>query len=243
MSKRSATQARAERAAAALAEQRRKERRRTLLSVLGVVVAMAVIVAGGFLLSKRGSGPTEAASDSGAGTAATSVTIGKADAPHQAVIWEDFLCPYCGELEKRTRDELASAAATGKVQVTYRPFHLLQPDYSQQALEVFAATEQTAGDEVAKKLHDLLYERQPEETAARFPSQGSLVELAVQAGADRAKVQQALDSGAAAKAADASTKAAADAGVQATPTVLLDGNEVTGRTIDDIAANLVKGVS
>jgi len=243
MSKKSAAEARAERAAAALAEQRRRERRRTTLSIIGVVVAMAVIVAGGFLLSQRkGGGPgKEAASTPASGT--TSVTIGPADAPHQVVIWEDFLCPFCGELEKRTSDRLAAAAADGKVQVTYRPFNLLDTDYSQESLEVFAATQRSAGDEVAKKLHDLLYAQQPEESEPdAWPSQDELIDLAVQAGADRTKVKDAVDGGDAGTWADASTRAAADAGVRSTPTVLVDGSEASGRTVDDIAASLLQSV-
>jgi protein-disulfide isomerase len=242
MSKKSSREARAERAAAALVEQRRKERRRTMLSITGVVVAMAVIVVGGFLFSQRDSGgPTEAASDPGSGNA--SVSIGDVSAQHQVVIWEDFLCPYCGELEKQTRDGLASAADQGRVRVTYRPFNLLDTDYSQQSLEVFAATRQTAGAEAAKKLHDLLYQQQPDERASEFPSQDDLVDLAVEAGADRAAVEQAIDSGDATTWADESTQAAQDAGVNSTPTVLLDGDEVTGRTIDDIAASLLQSIS
>jgi protein-disulfide isomerase len=241
MSKRSAAQERAERAAAALVEQRRKERRRTFLSVVGVVVAMAVIVAGGALIAKKnGSGPSDAASAPDSSVA--SVTIGSANAAHSVVIYEDFLCPFCGELEKRTHTQLATAADAGKVTVTYRPFNLLDTDYSQQSLEVFAAVQHTAGAEVAKKLHDALYADQPEESGP-YPSLGDIVATAVTAGADKAAVQKALDDGDAQKWAEASTKAAQDAHVQSTPTVLLDGDEVSGRTVDDIASNLLKAVS
>lgn len=242
MSKKSSAQARADRAAAALLEQRRRERRRTVLTVVAVVAVMVAIIGGGFLLGKRnGGGPTSAAADPGSGGVV--VRIGKESAPHSVVIYEDFLCPYCGELEKQTHEKLAALADEGKVSVTYRPFRLLDPDYSQQSLEVFAATQHTAGDAVAKKLHDELYAQQPSETAASFPTQADLVALAVQAGADRTKVQQALDSGEATRWADASTKAATDAGVRSTPTVLLDGSEVTGRTVDDIGATLLQAVS
>jgi protein-disulfide isomerase len=240
MSKKSSAEARAERAAAALAEQRRQERRRTTLSVIGVVVAMAVIVGAGFLVARnRGGGPNDSAADPAGGTVAA--TIGDAGAAHQVVIWEDFLCPFCGELEKQTREKLSTAADDGKVQVTYRPFNLLQTDYSQQSLEVFAATQRSAGDKVAKKLHDLLYESQPSESGP-FPSKDDIVALAVQAGADKATIQKSLDNGDAEKWADESTQAASDAGVQSTPTVLLDGKEVTGRTVDDLAASLLQSI-
>jgi protein-disulfide isomerase len=171
-----------------------------------------------------------------------SATIGTESAPHSVVIWEDFLCPYCGELERQTHEKLASLADQGKVTVTYRPFNLLDTDYSQQSLEVFAATRHTAGNDVAMTLHNLLYAQQPSE-AGPFPSQSDLVALAVQAGADKTKVQDAIDNGDATRWADESTKAAAQAGVQSTPTVLLDGKEFTGRTVDDLAQKLLTAVS
>ena len=204
---------------------------------------MAVIVAGGFLLSQRNSGgPSDAAGDT---SGPTSLTVGPDNAPHEVVIWEDFLCPYCGELERASRDKLAQAADDGRVRVTYRPFVLLDQigPYSQTATEVFAATLHTAGPEVAKKLHDALFENQPEESAKDFPTHADLLARAVEAGADRAKVQQALDSGDAEKWANDATQAAADAGVRSTPTVFLDGREVTGRTLGDIVNTLLQAVS
>ena len=240
MSKKSAAAERAERAAAALAEQRRKERRRTIISVAAVVVAMLLIVGAGVLISKKaGGGPSDSAADPGSGTVAT---IGPSDAPHTVVIYEDFLCPYCGELERQTHEELGTLADQGKVHVTYRPFNLLDTDYSQQSLEVFTATQHTAGNDAAMTLHNLLYANQPSESGP-FPKQSDLVALAVQAGADESKVQDAIDNGDATKWADESTQAASKAGVQSTPTVLLDGKEFTGRTIDDMAQKLLAAVS
>lgn len=239
MSKKSDRSARAAAAAAALAEQRRRERRRSALSIGAVVVAMALIVGIGFLLSNRSSGPSDTAADPGSGTA---VTVGSKDAPHEVVIYEDFLCPYCGELEKRSHEQLATLADQGKVAVTYRPFNLLSTTYSQQSLEVFEAVQHTAGATTAKKLHDLLYAQQPDERGP-YPGQDALVALAVQAGADEAKVKDALDSGDAKKWADASTSAANDANVRSTPTVLLDGKEVTARTVDELAQKVLDAVS
>jgi protein-disulfide isomerase len=240
MSKKSSAAERAERAAIALAEQRRKERRRTIVSVSAVVVAMLIIVGGGFLVANlKGGGPSDTAADPGSGT---TVTIGDDSAPHSVVIYEDFVCPYCGELEKQTHEKLATLADDGKVQVTYRPFRLLSPDYTEEALEVFTATQHTAGNDVAKKLHDELYADQPSESGP-FPSQSDLVKLAVEAGADESKVQDAIDSGDAKKWAEESTQAAQDSGVQSTPTVLLDGKEFTGTSIDDMASKLISAVS
>jgi protein-disulfide isomerase len=240
MSKKTDREARAAAAAAALADQRRRERRRSLLSISAVVVAMLVIVGAGFVVSSRtSSGPSGRAADPGSGTA---VTVGSKGAAHEVVVYEDFLCPFCGELEKRTHMQLADLAGQGRVSVTYRPFNLLDTDYSQQSLEVFEAVQHTAGDTVAKKLHDVLYAQQPDERGP-WPKQSALVDLAVQAGADRSAVTKAIDDGDAKRWADASTKAAVDAHVLSTPTVLVDGQELAGRTVDETATKLLKAVS
>src|SRR5690348_16773865 len=106
---------RAERAAAALKEKQRRERRRQLVTV----VAIAVIITGGYLINSMRD-TTVKAQDIPATGSQYGLTIGSASAPHKVVVYEDFLCPYCGELEKKTHDQLAQLADQGKVQVEYR---------------------------------------------------------------------------------------------------------------------------
>jgi protein-disulfide isomerase len=240
MSKKNRPVGRAERAAAALHEQQQQERRRRNLMVGGVVVALLVIVVGGFFLS-RALDTSKDVQAPGAGGSEHGLTIGPADAPHDVVIYEDFLCPYCGELEDASREDLARLAADGKVQVEYRPFNLLSSvgDYSERSAAVFAVVLDTSGPDVAKKLHDLLYEHQPSESGP-FPSDDDLVKLAVEAGADEAKVRKGVDAGDGKAWVTDATQAALDAGVRGTPTVLLDGKVFQdGRTMAELASNLV----
>ena len=180
MSKKSKAEERAAKAAAALAERKRKERRRNLLTIGGVVLAMVVIVAVGFLINQS----RDEQADEGVAAASSTyeVSIGDEDAPHEIVIYEDFLCPICQGLEAATRDQLAQLADEGKVRVSYRPFNLFSQDgdprkeYSVAAAAVFAVVLDTSGPEVAKEFHDLLYENQPSE-AGPFPSEDDLVQL------------------------------------------------------------------
>lgn len=210
--------------------------------VIGVVVA-AVLVAAvvvGFLVSRSNDDDVK---DVVATEPGVTLTIGPDDAPHRIVIYEDFICPYCGELERRTSDRLAELAEEGKVQVEYRPFQLLPIDYSRQALEVFQVVLHQGDTTVAKQLHDLLYANQPAESGP-FPSQDDLVALAVKAGADEAKLRDVLSTAQASSWAQEATDKAQSAGVMSTPTVLLDGKEFTdGRTVDDLADNLIAAVS
>jgi protein-disulfide isomerase len=240
---------REERAAAAakLAEEaRRRERRTTLIKVSAIVVAMVAIVAVCVVIGLNKSGDDKVDNSAANSSAASSfsLSVGDKNAPHSIVIYEDFLCPFCDQLELATRDKLAQLAADGKVYLQYRPFRLLSPDYSGEALNAFAVVLQKSGPEVAKKFHDLLYQNQPDESGP-FPSVSSLVDLAVQAGADESVVRPGIeDTSSQREWTDGATKAAQAAGVQGTPTILLDGDQFEdGNTIAELAANLIKAVS
>jgi protein-disulfide isomerase len=247
MSKRNRDAARAERIAKAAAlrkEQERQEARRRYLMIGGVVAALLVIVVGGWFLSRALD--TTGKVDAPAAGSKYGVTIGPKNAPHDVVIYEDFLCPFCGELEAETHEKLATLADDGKVRVEYRPFNLLSSlgDYSARSAEAFSIVLDKSGPDVAKKFHDLLYENQPEEKGP-FPSNEDILKLAVQAGASEADVKDAITNvdGKGTWVTDA-TQAALDAGVRSTPTILLDGKVYQdGRTPAEIGDNLIAELS
>ncbi len=234
---------RAERAAAFMAERESQARRRQRLTVVGIVAGLVLVVVAGFAINRL----RDTSDDVGTAVDTAGVygvTIGSDDAPHEVVVYEDFLCPFCGELEKATRERLAALADAGKVTVTYRPFVLLSQigDYSERTAAAFGVVLDTSGPEVAKEFHDLLFENQPSEEGP-FPEDDELVDLAVQAGADEAEVGDAIRDLDGKDFADGATAAADDAGVRSTPTILLDGEVFTdGRTMDELAENLIAAV-
>ncbi|ANH38768.1 Serine/threonine-protein kinase PknE [Nocardioides dokdonensis FR1436] len=230
------------RAQQARAEQERAERRRRLLSIGGVVLAMVLIIGVGFVIQRSRDTSSDVAAPA-AGQGEYGVTIGAADAPHDIVVYEDFLCPFCGALEEVSTDDLARLADEGKVTVEYRPFNLLSRigDYSARATNAFAVVLEESGPETAKAFHDLLFENQPSESGP-FPSDADLVALAVEAGAEESDVADGIESGARMDWVEEATRAAQDAGVQGTPTVLLDGEVVNGGSVEEIADALVAGV-
>jgi len=243
MSKESQRQ-RAEKAAAALRERERRERRRQILTVAGVLAAIVLIVGGGFLINSMRDTSEDVAAAAPPTGSQYGVTIGSSSAPHKVVVYEDFLCPICGGLEKGSGSELAALADEGKVQVEYRPIVVLSRmgPYSAESAQVFAVVLDKAGPEVAKEFHDLLFANQPSE-GGPFPSMEDLVELAGEAGADGAAVQAAIDNGEGEDWVADANAAADDLGVESTPTVILDGAPFSeGRTIDDLAANLLEAV-
>ena len=92
---------------------------------------------------------------------------------------------------------------------------------------------------MAKKFHDLLYENQPDETGP-FPKSSELADLAVEAGADESAVRSAIENDEGTDWVTRATKAADDAGVRSTPTILLNGEVFqSGTTLDDLADGLI----
>jgi len=157
MSSKSKAAERARKAAEMRAAQAKRERNRRILTIGGVLALMIVIVGGGIVVGILNKKEIKAAP---AGSSDYGVTIGEKDAPHQVIIYEDFLCPFCGELESETRGDLEELAADGKVFVEYRPFNLLGGKgrtYPIRAANAFAIVLEKSGPKVAKKFHDLLY--------------------------------------------------------------------------------------
>lgn len=232
---------RAERAAALLAERERQEKRRRTLMVGGIVVGLLLVVVAGFAVNRLRDTTEDVRTDADASYA---LSIGPEGAPHEIVIYEDFLCPYCGELERAVTDDLQSLADRGKVRVTYRPFVLLSQigDYSERSTAAFGVVLDRAGPAVAKDFHDLLFEHQPDERGP-YLDDDELVDLAVEAGADEDEVGDAIRDLDGEDFADGATAEAEDAGVRSTPTILVDGEVFAdGRTVEELAENLVAAV-
>lgn len=230
---------RRQKAAELRAAQAKREARRRLFTIIGVVAAVVLIIGGAVVVSLANKKDVVAAP---AGSSEYGVAIGDKSAPHQVIVYEDFLCPFCREFEAATRADFAQLASDGKVYVEYRPFDLLSQigDYPIRAASAFAVVKDASGPEVAKKFHDLLYENQPSEQDPGSVSNDDLVKLAVEAGADEAKVGDDIRNVARKDWVTEATAEAQKAGVTGTPTVLLDGKVYdNGRSIDDIAKNLV----
>lgn len=236
MAKKNREVGRAERAAAIRAEQARRERTKRLGITAGILVLLGALIAIAVIYSGSDSSPDPTGKAPVTSSAPQALLMGPASAKHKVVVYEDFLCPYCREFEMSSRDVLYRDAALGRVQVSYRPFHLLQEDYSQRALSGWAAVLQSNPAQ-ALKLHNLLYDKQPYEQAASFPSNAQIASWAQSVGvtdkAVLAKIQGAVDT-AYVQAADANAQ---QAGVNSTPTVFLDGKKLGGSP-QDIANQL-----
>ncbi|RNM13726.1 DsbA family protein [Nocardioides pocheonensis] len=243
MSKQSREQSRTQRAAAIRAAQARKERNRRVALVAGIVVLLGAFVAAGVWFSGGGSG------SSGTDTAAKAVSagstylkMGSPKAPVKVVVYEDFLCPYCRELEASTRDFLRGNADKGKVYVEYRPINLLtQYAYSAKALNAWAAVLQHASPEAALKLHDIFYDKQPYEQAADQVSDSEIAAWVKEAGGDNAQVRDAMATKDTAFF-DATKAEMVSKKINGTPTVFINGKELPVTAVTQMTSQIETAV-
>lgn len=235
--------------------------RRNGLIAAAVVAVLALIVGIGYVVQsqrdttgERGETPGRSASPtasetptpSGASPTTTPVSVAAADtyglgvgdpqAPVKVEIFEDFLCPFCRQLEEATRDWLVESARDGEVYVVYRPIAFLN-EYSVRSLNAFGVVLDETGGEVALRFHDLLFEQQPDE-GGPMPDNEWLVDLAVTAGASAEQVRPGIESMAFEQWVVNGGDDASKRQITGTPSVFANGEQIQGRSIEDLAAQM-----
>lgn len=212
------------------AAQRAKEQRRRNLIIGGLAIAVIVVVVGLGILFMSNRDDTGASSTAPAGlTEDNGVVRGDSDAPVQVVMYEDFQCPACKQMEDLIGDTLTQNVDSKSISVEYRPIAFLDSqsttDYSTRALATAACTLDESGSDTFFALHDLLFANQPAEGGSGL-TDAELASLAEQAGADKAAVEDCQSSGTFDSWTRAATDAWSKAGFTGTPTILVDGEKV-----------------
>jgi protein-disulfide isomerase len=153
------------------------------------------------------------------------VVYGSANDTAPAVeIWEDMQCPACGDLEAAAGPSLAAAAESGDIRLIWRPVAFLDraTDASTRAIAAWGCAID-AGK--TREYHDRIYADQPQagegwtdEQLLQYGAEVGLVDDAYTAFEDCVRDRRYVTWGA------NSTAEAVAAGVQSTPTVLVDGS-------------------
>jgi protein-disulfide isomerase len=146
---------------------------RGVIAGVAIVVVLAVVVGCGLWLQNHnkasalpGGIPVAAAGvEYRVAAQGDTIVTGSPQAPVTIDVYEDFMCPICGQFEKLYHQRLAQAAADGKAKVVYHPVAILDdlsvpPGYSTLAAgATFCATQ--AG--IFPRFHDSLFAAQPTE--------------------------------------------------------------------------------
>ena len=193
--------------------------------------AVLVAVAGiGFTISYQRNKPVaQIAVPTGAvGPQGTSgLQFGSADAKVTLDLYEDFQCPICKTFEAQSNQTIKELYQSGKVKVRYHTMAFLDnastTRYSSRAANVAACT---ADSKVFPAFHEQVFSAQPREGSEGL-SNDQLIEMARGVGAIEPGFAPCVEKGKYDDWVAAVTDASSKAGVTGTPTVLVNGKQIT----------------
>jgi protein-disulfide isomerase len=199
----------------------------------GIGVAVALVVAIVTLVA-RGPG-TDLTTPTGVdvvapGGLAADGAIALGDGPVAVTVYFDYLCPACAAFEHANGDELDRLVEAGDITVELRPIAFLDhlsagTSYSTRSANALA-TVADADPALVWSFHRALYADQPAEGGEGHTDE-QLAEIARSAGVPDAVSSQFADHRYSAWVAEQTERALAD-GIQATPTILVDGQVFAG---------------
>lgn len=192
--------------------------------IAGIVVVVLFAVAVGF-------GIYHASTQQDGGAAippnatASGVPLGKADAPATVDLYVDFQCPICRAYEAAAGSAINSMIANGSARVIYHPMAFLDEESdTKYSTRASAASGCAAADKVFPQFAKLLYDNQPPEGGHGLTND-QLIAYGTQAGAGP-NFAKCVNDQTYAKWTAAVTDQASKAGVNGTPTVMVNGKPV-----------------
>jgi protein-disulfide isomerase len=155
-------------------------------------------------------------------------------------LYEDFLCPVCGKFEQQFGPTVNELVDTGAVAADYYMVAILdrQGDgYSSRASNAAYCVADESTD-AFRRFHAALYAQQPQEGVGPFPDNSRLIEVARQAGVTGG-APDCINKG---RYTDMVKGLATATGVNATPTIRINGQDYTPTTPDELVAK-IKGIT
>jgi protein-disulfide isomerase len=158
---------------------------------------------------------------------AEGVTVGDDDAPVQILVFSDYMCPSCavwaGQIEKMMKAEFV---ATGKVRYTYYDFPL-GGNFKHSFVAARAA--RCSGDQGRYwEYHDRLLGSQQSWAYSQNTPVAQFIQMAAEVGIDTRSFESCLRSDRHAEVVTANRVLGQTLGVGGTPTVFLNGRQLTG---------------
>ncbi|MEZ0357695.1 hypothetical protein CRM90_10360 [Mycobacterium sp. ENV421] len=219
-----------------------QDRKRNLaiqLGLTGIVVIFAVALVLYIVMSHDKK--TAAAGDAQAVRITSSQLIKKdgTDEPKAVLsLYEDFQCPHCRDFEKAFGPTISKLVEAGAIAADYYSVAILNSrvndNYSTRAANA-AYCVGDADKEAFPRYHSALFAMQPEEGAGGAPDNARLIETARQAGVPTDKVSSCINSG---KHSDMVEGLAAASKITATPTIRLNGQDISPASPEDLIAKV-----
>jgi len=211
---------------------REKRRSRTLWTSIAAtaVLVIAGLIGWGIVASQTSDTYTAPA---GAVKNGTGIKVGTG--PIQIDIYEDFICPACGQFEQQTGATLDQLVAQGKATVVYHPLAFLDSksstNYSTRAA---AASGAAAQDGKFREYAKALFAQQPAEGTPGL-TDDQLIQIGRSVGLTDAFAQAVRDGKYKPWTAHVTDQASGD-GITGTPTVRVGGKDVQPTTQAILAA-------
>ncbi|AUG79485.1 disulfide bond formation protein D [Kitasatospora sp. MMS16-BH015] len=168
----------------------------------------------------------------------TTIVVGDPDAKHTVRIYADFRCPYCEKFETATGELLAEAAAKGEVKLEYTLASFLDGKLGG-AGSAKAVNAARAALDAGRfpEFHAALFANQPGEESTDAFTDAFLLRIASGVPGLRSDTfDQAVEGMTHRAWVTAAEQAFEQSGVRSTPTVLVDGEQITDGSRYDRAA-------
>jgi protein-disulfide isomerase len=215
------------------------DRRRNLFIQIGLTAIVVLLGVGLVLYIVMGADKKPAAGESKSIRVSSSKLITKEGTTEPKAVlslYEDFLCPACGNFEKQFGRTVNNLIDTGAVAADYYMVSILDKQgdgYSSRASNAAycVADEST---EAFRQFHAALYAQQPEEGVGPFPDNESLVKTARLAGAGGG-VADCITKG---RYTEMAQGLASANNINSTPTIRINGENYEPTTPEDLVAKI-----
>ncbi len=221
-------------------EQLAREQRRRRMTVVSIVAAAALVIAGlvGWGLYANQSHPTSNAAKPAAATHDNGTGIPISTGPVTVDLYIDFLCPICKQFETDAKSTLDTMVTQKKITLVYHPIAILDERTNPTGYSSRAGSAAGCASDAGKfpEYFNALYANQPGEGSAGL-SDDKLVQLGTDVGITSADFATCVNSHKYVDWMANNTNAAAGHNVNGTPTLLVNGKQVTASV-----ANLTQAV-
>jgi protein-disulfide isomerase len=203
------------------------DRRRNLLIQIGLTAIVVLLGVGLVLYIVMGADKKPSSGEAKSIRVSSSKLITKEGTTEPKVVvslYEDFLCPHCGEFEQNFGPTINQLIDSGAIAADYYMVAILDsPSTGNYSSRAGAAAYCVADEstDAFRRFHAALYAQQPSETGGNVPDNARLIEIARQAGAG-GSVPDCINKGKYVPMVQGLAKATQ---IQSTPTVKINGQE------------------
>jgi protein-disulfide isomerase len=215
------------------------DRKRNLAVQIGLtaVVVIFLVAVVGFIMMNKVDKPASGEVKSIRVASSNLITKeGSSDPKAVLSLYEDFLCPACGNFEKAFGPTVSKLIDSGAVAADYYMVSILdrQGDgYSTRASNAAYCVADESTD-AFRRFHAALYAQQPPEGVGPFPDNARLIEIARQAGVTGG-VPECINKE---RYAEVAKGLAAATDVNSTPTIRINGEDYKPSTPDALIAKI-----